>query len=352
MRGLGRLRSRGRRLVSARRVQGVHRVRGARRAVVLATVLLSIVCLRDVGAKEQSSDALRGRQLYRNPDSPARRQADDWQRSRPGDAALMRRIADQPQAVWLGEWTRDIRGEVDNILSRSSAARAVPVLVAYNIPYRDCGLYSRGGASGGDDYRRWILELARGLRGRSSIVILEPDAIAGSECLPARLRDERYVLIREAVDVLGKAGASVYVDAGNARWRQPSEMASRLSGAGIASAAGFALNVSNYHGTGVTIAYGDRLSRLVGGKHYVIDTGRNGQGTIAGNQWCNPPGQALGRAPTTNTGLPLVDAYLWVKTPGESDGTCNGGPRAGKWWPEYALGLSRSAEQIGSLSQR
>ena len=325
----------------------------ARRVGLLGVLLaFSVTFMRELAAKQQASSALPGRPLYRNPDSPARRQADNWQRSRPQDAALMRRIADQPQAVWLGEWVRDIRGEVDGIMSRSSAARAVPVLVAYNIPNRDCGLHSRGGAGGGDDYRRWIIELARGLRNRPSVVILEPDAIAASECLPARLRDERYVLMRDAVDVLGKAGAWVYVDAGNARWRQPSDMASRLTGAGIVAAAGFALNVSNYQATSTTIAYGDRLSRLVGGKHYVIDTSRNGRGGAAGADWCNPPGQALGRAPTTRTGFPLVDAYLWVKTPGESDGSCNGGPRAGQWWPEYALGLSRTAEQIGSLSAR
>ena len=320
--------------------------------VLLAALTLSAALMRELSAKEQAGSALRGRPLYRDQDSPARRQADEWQRSRPRDAALMRRIADQPQAIWLGEWTRDIRGEVDDILSRSSSARAIPVLVAYNIPYRDCGLYSRGGAGGGDAYRRWIVELARGIRNRASIVILEPDAIPGSDCLPARLRDERYVLMREAVDALTRAGASVYVDAGNSRWRQPDDMAKRLTGAGIASAAGFALNVSNYQATNATVAYGDRLSRLVGGKHYVIDTGRNGRGGAAGSEWCNPRDQALGRAPTTSTGLPLVDAYLWIKKPGESDGSCNGGPRAGKWWPEYALSLSRTAEQLGTLNPR
>ena len=40
---------------------------------------------------------------------------------------------------------------------------------------------------------------------------------------------------------------------------------------------------------------------------------------------------------------PLVDAFLWIKTPGESDGTCSGGPAAGKWWGEYALGSCRGA---------
>ncbi|HVG45729.1 MAG TPA: glycoside hydrolase family 6 protein, partial [Longimicrobium sp.] len=62
--------------------------------------------------------------------------------------------------------------------------------------------------------------------------------------------------------------------------------------------------------------------------------------------------QALGRAPTTRTGHPLVDAYLGVKMPGQSDGTCNGGPRAGEWWADYALELSRAAQALGSLAPR
>jgi endoglucanase len=38
-----------------------------------------------------------------------------------------------------------------------------------------------------------------------------------------------------------------------------------------------------------------------------------------------------------------VDGLLWIKAPGESDGSCNGGPSAGTWWPEYALGLAERA---------
>ena len=50
-------------------------------------------------------------------------------------------------------------------------------------------------------------------------------------------------------------------------------------------------------------------------------------------------------APTAEPGKKLVDAYLWVKRPGESDGTCNGGPAAGgcAWSPDYALGLAQRA---------
>ena len=41
----------------------------------------------------------------------------------------------------------------------------------------------------------------------------------------------------------------------------------------------------------------------------------NGLGS--NGEWCNPRGQALGAFPTTRTGNPLVDAFLWVKAPGD-----------------------------------
>jgi endoglucanase len=72
-----------------------------------------------------------------------------------------------------------------------------------------------------------------------------------------------------------------------------------------------------------------------------VDTGRNGLGPHG--EWCNPPGRALGERPTTATGHALADAFLWVKSPGESDGPCNGSARSGEWMPEYALGLAQRA---------
>ena len=289
----------------------------------------------------QGANPFAGKRMYVNPNSDARQQADAWASSRRDDAALMRRMADQPQAVWFGDWNRDPRGDVDRLLG--SAQGELAVISVYNIPYRDCGLYSRGGSGGADEYRRWILDFARGIRGRPVAIVLEPDAIPGADCLPARLRDERFVLIREAADALKKAGAIVYIDAGNANWKSAQDMATRLTQAGIQSADGFALNVSNFQPTKTTTAYGDRLSGLVAGKHYVVDTSRNGRGSA--RDWCNPRGQALGPTPSASTSNALVDAFLWVKVPGQSDGTCNGGPNAGKWWPDYALELARGAAQ-------
>jgi endoglucanase len=123
-------------------------------------------------------------------------------------------------------------------------------------------------------------------------------------------------------------------------------MAERLRRVGIGRAQGFALNVSNFNRTTDETAYGHAISRTVGRAHFVIDTSRNGRGPTSERAWCNPPGRALGEPPTAapRGGGWALDALLWIKAPGESDGRCNGGPPAGRWWRDYALGLAaRSA---------
>jgi endoglucanase len=67
--------------------------------------------------------------------------------------------------------------------------------------------------------------------------------------------------------------------------------------------------------------------------------------TLVSGNWCNPPDSGLGLRPTASTGVPLPDAYLWVATPGQSDGQCDsaGGVRAWNYsdytqpgWPATA----------------
>jgi endoglucanase len=291
----------------------------------------------------QASNPFAGQRLYVDPNSSARRQAETWRRTQPADAALIARIANEPVAKWFGGWVRDIQREVKQTVATITASGALPVFVAYNIPMRDCESYSAGGADGAGTYHRWIQAFAEGVGGRRAIVILEPDALAAMDCLTPSRQQERLALIWDAVQTLKASGASVYIDAGNAEWQDSAEMARRLTEAGIAMADGFALNVSNVQATSVNIAYGERVSRLAGGKHFVIDTSRNGIPGTDPTLWCNPRGRALGVVPTTNTAHPLVDAFLWIKPPGESDGTCGGGPPAGTWWAAFALELSRMA---------
>jgi endoglucanase len=281
-----------------------------------------------------------GAAFWVNPASNAKITADAWRDTRPDDAAQMDKIASNSQARWFDASSGDILSAVDSVVSSVTGAGAVPVLVAYNIPHRDCGGLSAGGTTVGG-YMAWIAAFANGLAGRKSVVILEPDALSDMNCLSAADQTTRVNLIQYAVQLLRAKGGLVYLDGGNSSWKSASDQAARLRRANVAAADGFFLNVSNFQYTSSSISYGKRIADLVGGKHFIIDTSRNGLGPTADNAWCNPAGRALGPVATTLTADPLVDAYLWIKGPGESDGSCGGAPTAGLWWADYALGLAQ-----------
>jgi endoglucanase len=284
-----------------------------------------------------------GARFWVDPNSSAKQTADSWRATRPADAANMDKIASNSVAQWFGGWSGDILTAVNNAVTTASTAGAVPILVAYNIPQRDCGGLSSAGTTV-DGYKTWIAAFANGLGGRKAVVILEPDALAQMDCLSASDQATRVGLIQYAVSVLkAQTNSAVYIDGGNSAWKSASDQAARLARANVAATDGFALNVSNFQYTSNSIAYGKAISALIGGKHFVIDTGRNGLGPTADNQWCNPAGRGLGAASTASTADPAVDAYLWIKAPGESDGSCNGAPPAGAWWADYALGLAQRA---------
>jgi endoglucanase len=324
--------------------------------VLALTLIATMVTLSDDGLAQcksircervtKISDKTENR-LYLEPDSEARRQIEEWRHLRPKDAAVLEKIANQPQAIWLidNDSLNVLRAAVPDI----RMSRSLPVIVLYNIPHRDLGSHSKGGAATAGAYRKWIDEVEYILSDIPAIIIVEPDALAdlGND---RRVDDsERIQLLKYAIEALGHVPShDIYLDAGNPEWNSADEMAKRLIEADVSMARGFALNVSNFVTTDDNIAYGREISKFIGDKHFVIDTSRNGRGpkrTAQGDiDWCNPEGRGLGTQPTLNTGHPLVDAFLWVKKPGESDGTCKNGPKAGEWWGEYALGLASRAD--------
>ncbi|MHC3470473.1 glycoside hydrolase family 6 protein [Streptomyces sp. 7R007] len=325
-------------------------------ALVLGAALLVAGCSsggggddRDAGAKitQQPKEA---DPFWVNPDGNAARQVAAYLKAgKDADAEQIRKIAEQPTGEWIGP--ENPEQEAQGFTEAAERAGRTALLVLYNIPHRDCGQYSQGGAADGDSYRAWIDQVAQGIGDRAATVILEPDAVLHlvNGCTPARYQEERYDLLRGAITKLKSLkNTKVYLDAGNAGWSHPDQIWQPLQEAGIAQADGFAVNVSNFYSTQDSIAYGRQLAAKVGGKHFVIDTSRNGNGPYTGGKpdenWCNPPGRALGETPTTKTADPLVDAYLWVKRPGESDGECKGGPKAGQWWASYALALAKASD--------
>ncbi len=291
----------------------------------------------------QTSNPFAAARLYVDPDSSAARQVRAWRTHRAADARVMAKLAGQPQADWF-DYAQGVQSDVSQRVGQITRAGDLPVLVAYFIPHRDCGAYSAGGARDAQAYRRWVDRVVAGIGSRRAVVVLEPDALADLHCLSATRQRERLSLLRYAVRTLAaRPRVSVYLDAGNSHWQPAAVMGRRLSQAGVQEARGFALNVSNFGTNAQEIGYGRRLSGLSGGRPFVVDTSRNGRGPSPAGDWCNPSGRGLGQPPTTRTGDALVDAFLWIKTPGESDGNCHGAPVAGAWWPSYALGLARRA---------
>jgi endoglucanase len=360
---------------------------------------------------------------------------------RPADAARIAKMVATPQAVWVTKGTpSEARKAVEKAVALANAQRAVAVLVAYNIPGRDCGGLSAGGALTTAEYKAWIDGFAAGIGRHKAVVILEPDGLGliPSACGPAGepgfTDAARFEEFNYAVDALAaKPNAIVYLDATHSAWLNVHDAASRLLRAGVQRARGFYLNASNYQYTPNLVQYGTWISKCIarltanasaecpdqywnggphpahiadllgewtgvalsrygvwsdttdtpelntsgentryadttGTTHFVIDTSRNGLGpwsfpsTYANDavaqDWCNPPGRGLGPRPAAAPvpSNPLVDAYLWVKIPGESDGQCTRGtagpsdpewgitdPAAGQWFPQQALELARLA---------
>jgi endoglucanase len=288
-----------------------------------------------------AANPLAGHAFYVDPTSPAMAAA---HRANPPSPELDA-IANTPQAHWVdpGVTSAAVAGYVNG----AQAAGSMPMLALYGIPHRDCGSFAAGGFATAADYRQWIDGIAAAVSASPAAIIVEPDALDMADCLSAGQRDERYGLIRYAVDTLTRnPAAAVYVDAGHSRWKSAEEIAARLNQAGVEHARGFSLNTSNFFTTDEEIGYGEAVSGLTKGAHYVVDTSRNGAGPApdAPLNWCNPAGRALGVPPTTATAGAHADAYLWIKRPGDSDGACGrGDPGPGHFVNQYAIDLARAA---------
>ncbi|WP_241562420.1 glycoside hydrolase family 6 protein [Streptomyces hoynatensis] len=269
----------------------------------------------------------------------------EWVAENPDDPRqplIADRIAAQPQATWFSNYEPEtVTEDVGAVTSAAAAAGEVPVLVSYMIPNRDCGGASAGGAPDFASYLEWAEGFAAGLGSGPAVVILEPDALALTTCLDDAGRAERFGALAQAADAMHAADpeARVYFDAGHSAWHSPGDMAQILREAGVLeSGDGIYTNVSNYNTTADETAFAQAVLAALGDADLgaVVDTSRNGNGP-AGGEWCDPPGRLVGQNPTADTGNAAIDAYLWVKRPGELDG-CDG--PAGSFSPDKAYELA------------
>ena len=254
-------------------------------------------------------------------------------------------IFKHPQSFWYGDNPKKPKKHMEKSIKRllNRAYPQLPILVIYNIPNRDVGQYSKGGAKTSESYLDFIERFAKGVGDKSPIIIYEPDALPHSVSLSKEDREWRLELMKESLEILtNNCNGIVYIDVGHSSWLPPKDVDVLLSKVSNPKVRGFSMNTCNYRTTKECVKWAKRLCKYQGeNTHFVIDTSRNGQGPNE-VEWCNPPGRGLGEVPTTDTDHRLCDAYLWVKIPGESDGKCNGGPKAGMFWGEQAEELVKN----------
>lgn len=277
------------------------------------------------------------RSFYADPESPAARVAKADPTNR-----VAATIASVPQARWFtpDNGVKTIKSAVKRYVDGATEAGEIPVLVTYAIPNRDFGGFSSGGFQSPTDYKRWIDQFQLGIGSRYAVVIIEPDALTSADSLPLFYRTSRYSMLAYAVAQTSSGGnTAVFLDAGHSRWLSVDTLVSRLQVSGVEYARGISLNVSNFYFTSEEEEYGERVVEKLPGKTYTVDVSRNGLGPAPEEalNWCNPVGRGLGVLPTRDTDGLHNDANLWIKNPGQSDGTCNRqDPYSGLWFQERA----------------
>src|SRR5690349_10534749 len=220
------------------------------------------------------------------------------------DADLIKKMIETPQAVWFTQGTpRSVQQAVRNTVKNATAKRAVPVLVAYNIPFRDCAQFSAGGATTVEEYLAWIDGFTAGIGNGHAIVILEPDGLGiipwyttidgaqewcqPAEANPATAAADRFLMLNYAVDALqALPNVSVYLDGTHSSWLNVGDASHRLLQAGVQDADGFYLNVSNYQFTANSVEYGTWISKCI---TYVTAVNPGDYGSCGNQYWNGGP---------------------------------------------------------------
>ena len=346
-------------LLVVRSGQGPRDVRAAGAGSTCAALTGSVNGRDARGIDPRSPNPLVGLRFFVSPDEPS---VDDQRRYlRKGQtrkARLIGRLASRPKFKWVGRFTKP--GAVQKLLDRAQCQQpgAVPELVTLRHQGKACNPhYQAGGTAEDEASRAWYRNFASEVGSARVVIAFEPDSLGTIQCLARDRRRARQDLLRYGVDVLSRLpNATVYLEGTASDWKSPRYTARMLRYIGIDKVRGFMLNVTHYDWTASNIRYGLRVSRLVGGKPFIVSTAYNGRGPVhylvgrphhkrRVNVYCNPRFRGLGPAPTTDTGNPKVDAFLWVNRPGVSGaGGCNGAPaKAGTWWPSRALMFARYA---------
>jgi endoglucanase len=306
-----------------------------------------------------ASDPLTGARAFVDPESLIADQVKSMRRRHPQAASVLNVIAKQPWVQRFGHGIPNPEVPVSEYLERANVEQpgTVPELSTYwlvdaGLTHAKCGHYSDSPARQAA-WHNWVEHLAQGIGDYRAVLFFEVDSLITVGCLSHHGLQVRLAELHDALSVLSQQPRLViYLDAGAADALPATKAARLLREAGVAQIQGFFLNATHFDWTLHEIHYGDEISRLTGGKHFVVSTSENGRGPLVpsnrtedGNEiLCNPAGRGLGPKPTFDTGYPKVDAFAWIGNPGKSGGTCRpGAPPVGYFWPQFEMQLVRDA---------
>ena len=237
---------------------------------------------------------------------------------------------------------------------------SVPLMVVLRAQGKECNShYKAGGRAEDNATKRWYDDFADAVGSSRVVIAFEPDSVGTINCLARSRRQARRKVLRYGVNALAKLpNATIYLEGTASDWKSARYTAKALKYIGIAKVRGFMLNVTHYDWTLNNVRYGRKVSKLVGGKPFIVSTSYNGRGPVhfktkggrGINVFCNPRYRGLGPKPTTKTGYAKVDAFMWINRPGLSGaGGCNGAPPTGTWWPARSLMFVRYATSGSGL---
>ncbi len=310
------------------------------------------------GVDPSAPNPLLGQRFFLDRMEPAYMQWVKWKRAgETNNANQIWKLAREPRFRWFGKFTaprmqKKIRGYLDRV--QCDQPGTVPLMVVMRHQGKGCsGTYRAGGVAEDRRTMRWYDDFANSVGNSRVVIAFEPDSLGTVDCLARDRRQARLNVLRYGVDRLSQLpNATIYLEAGASDWEPATRTAKQLRYIGISKVRGFMLNVTHHDWTRANILHGLQISRMVGGKHFIINTSYNGRGPLhyrkwinrakhkwrTINVWCHPGLRGLGPAPTTATANPMVDAYMYINRPGYSAGSCNGGPLpVGTWWAARAL---------------
>jgi endoglucanase len=302
---------------------------------------------------------LAGTKFYVDPDSPAAQAQQQYASSNPTMAALIGDIASEPGAHRFYMWNMgsQVAGKVAHYLGGTQLQEpgTTVMLSTYSLIHKYCGYTATPAIQ--QRYDKFINAVAAGIGNFHVVFFLELDSLITSPCLTQKQLAIRDAELKYAISVLeADPHVMVYLDGGAADAIFARRQARLLLGAGVRQAQGFFLNSTHFDWTSKELHYGQQISKLTGGAHFLVNTGENGRGPVIpknrvkhGNEvLCNPPGRGLGPLSLVNdvaqqTDYADADGLLWFSNPGGSGGQCvPGAPPTGVFWPAYAAMLAQN----------